>query len=72
MLTVTKVPQTITFGTLTKASLTEGTYSLDGEANASSGLPVSYTSSNSAVASISGDTLNLHSGGTVTITASQG
>ncbi|NBS27239.1 MAG: hypothetical protein EBS81_13205, partial [Gammaproteobacteria bacterium] len=72
VLTVTKVPQTITFGALTNASLNSGTYSLAGKATASSGLSVSYASSDSTVASISGDTLNLHSGGTVTITASQG
>ena len=71
-LTVTKAPQTITFGALTNASLYTGTYSLDGKASsASSNLTVAYATSNSAVASLSGTTLTLHSGGTVTITASQ-
>ena len=72
ILTVTKATQTITFGALTNASLYTGTYSLDGKATASSGLAVSYASSDSSVASLSGTTLTLHSGGTVTITASQG
>ena len=72
VLSVTKVPQTITFAALTNASLNAGTYSLAGKASASSGLSLTYASSDSTIASISGDTLNLHSGGTVTITASQG
>ena len=71
-LTITKASQTITFGALTNASLNAGTYSLAGKATASSGLAVSYASSDNSVASLSGTTLTLHSGGTVTITASQG
>ena len=40
--------------------------------NASSGLPVSYTSSNTAVATISGNTVTLAGGvGSTTITANQ-
>ena len=70
-LTVTKAPQTITFGALTDASLFAGTYSLDGKATASSGLAVSYATSDATVASLSGTTLTLHQGGNVTITASQ-
>mgnify|MGYP003341526180 FL=1 len=71
-LTVTKAPQTITFAALSDASLHVGTYSLNGKATASSGLAVSYATSDSTVASLSGTTLTLHKGGTVTITASQG
>ncbi|NDH01309.1 MAG: hypothetical protein EBY43_09595, partial [Opitutae bacterium] len=41
-LTVTKVPQTITFGALADAGLFSGSYSLSGKATASSGLAVSY------------------------------
>lgn len=40
-------------------------------ASASSGLTVVFTSSDSEVASVSGNTLNIHSYGTVTITASE-
>ena len=71
-LTVTKAPQTITFAALSDASLHVGTYSLTGKATASSGLAVSYASSDATVASLSGDTLTLHKGGSVDITASQG
>ena len=71
-LTVTKVPQTITFNALSDASLNTGTYSLSGKATASSGLAVSYATSDASVASLSGSTLSLIKGGTVTITASQG
>ena len=71
-LTVTKADQTITFGALSNGSLYAGTYSLAGKATASSGLAVSFSSSNSTIATISGTTLNLLSGGTVTITANQG
>jgi hypothetical protein len=71
-LTVTKVPQTITFNALSDASLNTGTYSLSGKATASSGLAVSYATSDASVASLSGTTLTLHQGGSVTITASQG
>jgi hypothetical protein len=69
-LTVNKVSQTITFGTLTNASLTAGTYPLS--ATASSGLAVSFTSSDNSVAEVSGTTLSLKKGGSISITASQG
>jgi len=70
-LTVTKVPQTITFGALADAGLFSGSYSLSGKATASSGLAVSYASSDSTVASLSGTTLTLHKGGNTIITATQ-
>ena len=41
-------------------------------ASASSGLAVSFTSSDSTVASVNGSSLELHKGGSITITASQG
>ena len=69
-LTVNKVGQTITFGTLSNASLTAGTYALS--ATASSGLSVSFSSSDNTVAEVSGTTLTLKKGGSITITASQG
>jgi hypothetical protein len=69
-LTVNKVGQTITFGALSNASLTAGTYQLS--ATASSGLAVSFASSENAVAEVSGTTLTLKQGGSIIITASQG
>jgi hypothetical protein len=69
-LTITKVPQTITFGAIANQNLSAGTYSLS--ASASSSLGVSFATSNSSLASISGNVVTLVSGGTVTITASQG
>jgi hypothetical protein len=69
-LTITKVPQTITFGSISSQNLSAGTYSLS--ATASSNLGLSYATSNSSLASISGNVVTLVSGGTVIITASQG
>jgi hypothetical protein len=68
-LTVNKVSQTITFNTLSDASLTTGTYELN--ATASSGLSVSFSSSDSTVAEVSGNTLTLKKGGSISITANQ-
>jgi hypothetical protein len=68
-LTVTQVPQTITFNALSDVSLSAGTLALS--ASASSGLAVSFASSDSSVAEVSGTTLTLKQGGTITITASQ-
>ena len=69
-LTVNKVPQTIAFNALSDASLQAKNYALS--ASASSGLAVSFTSSDSTVASVNGSSLELHKGGSITITASQG
>ena len=69
-LTVNKIAQTITFNTLSDASLTAGTYELN--ATASSGLAVSFSSSDDSVAEVSGNTLTLKKGGSIIITASQG
>jgi len=66
---VSKVDQTITFETLRPYNLSELNFTLT--ATASSGLPVSYTSSNPTVASVSGSTVTLLKEGTTTITASQ-
>lgn len=67
-LTITKANQTITFGAL--SPLCVGNIStLVG--TATSGLPVTYVSSNSTIASISAITLTAKLAGTVTITASQ-
>ena len=65
--------QTITFGAIGNKMLSAGTYSLT--ASSSSGLPITYTSSNTSIATISGSTVTFVSatvqGSTVTITASQ-
>ncbi|MDI1256589.1 MAG: YDG domain-containing protein [Flavobacterium sp.] len=68
-LTVNKADQTITFNVLTDKTTADGTFSLP--LNASSGLPISYTSSNTAVATISGNTVTIVGSGATTITASQ-
>jgi hypothetical protein len=68
-LTVTKAGQTISFGALAAKTYGDGADILT--ATASSGLAVSYTSSNTAVATVSGATLTIVGAGTATITASQ-
>jgi regulation of enolase protein 1 (concanavalin A-like superfamily) len=67
--TVSKADQTITFGPL--AAQTYGNSPFTLSATASSGLPVSYASSNPAVATVSGNTVTIIGAGTTTITASQ-
>jgi hypothetical protein len=69
-LTVSKAAQTITFGALPNQNLSAGVYTLS--ASASSGLGVSFTSSDSTIASVSGNVATLVAGGTVQITANQG
>ncbi|MBK1442740.1 hypothetical protein JHJ32_22260, partial [Parapedobacter sp. ISTM3] len=61
--------QVITFGAL--AAMTYGDGPLTLTAAASSGLEVTYSSSDPSVASVSGNVLAVHSAGTVTITAKQ-
>lgn len=68
-LTVNKLDQTITFGALDNKSFGDASFTLN--ATASSGLPVSYTSSNTDVATISGGTVTIVGAGTTTITATQ-
>jgi endonuclease I len=67
--TGTCVSQTITFGALTAKTYGDATFTLG--ATASSGLSVSYASSNTAVATVSGNTVTIVGAGTTTITASQ-
>jgi uncharacterized repeat protein (TIGR02543 family) len=62
-------PQTITFNPL--ANVTYGDDNFDLTATASSGLTVSYTSSNENVATISGNTVTITGVGETTITALQ-
>ena len=67
--TITQASQTITFETLSTVNYGDASFRL--KATASSGLPISYSSSNTAIATISGNELTIVGGGTVTITASQ-
>ncbi|WP_297869134.1 YDG domain-containing protein, partial [uncultured Flavobacterium sp.] len=69
-LVVNKANQTITFGTLTDKLDSDADFQLT--ATSSSGLPITYTSSNESVVLISGNTASIVGPGTVTITASQG
>lgn len=66
---VTKASQTITFGTIPEQIYENGDYLL--EAEASSGLPVTFTSNNPSVAIINYGWLHIVGAGTVTITGSQ-
>ncbi|OYV06296.1 MAG: hypothetical protein CFE26_07060, partial [Verrucomicrobiales bacterium VVV1] len=60
-------PQTITFAALSARTFGDSPFALT--ASASSGLPVSYMSSNPAVATISGSTVTLVGAGSTNITA---
>ena len=64
-----KSDQNITFSQL--AELTYGDSDFNLTATASSGLPVSYSSSNTSVATIDGNTVTIMGTGSTTITASQ-
>jgi hypothetical protein len=68
-LNVYKATQTITFDSLPAKIDTDPPFTLYG--TASSGLPVSYKSSNTGVATVSGDLVTIVSEGSTTITASQ-
>jgi hypothetical protein len=69
MITREKATQTITFPTI--ATKIYGDAAITLSATSTSGLSVSYQSSNSNVAIISGSTLTIKGAGTATITASQ-
>src|SRR3546814_9250633 len=62
--------QAITFDALDAATYGDGPLGLT--ATASSGSPVTYTSSNPAIASVAGNEVTIHAAGTVTLTANQG
>ncbi|HYC83918.1 MAG TPA: delta-60 repeat domain-containing protein [Chryseosolibacter sp.] len=68
-ITVNKASQTITFDSLGVKALGDSAFAL--QATASSGLSVSYSSDNHAVATVSGDTVTIAGIGSVTITAMQ-
>lgn len=69
ILTVNKSDQTITFAALSAKTVSDAPFALTG--TASSGLAVNYVSSNTNVATISGNTITIVGAGTTTITASQ-
>ena len=69
-LTINKAGQTITFDTLDTVVVGAPDFNLN--AAASSGLAVTYTSSDPSVAAITGNTVTIIGIGTTTITASQG
>jgi uncharacterized repeat protein (TIGR03803 family) len=69
-LTVKRLTQSITFNPLPPKNVGDEPFELT--ATASSGLPVSYISSNTSVATISGSTLTIVGGGSATINAMQG
>jgi hypothetical protein len=66
---VNKANQTITFGALADKTTDDTPFALT--ATASSGLTVSYSSSNTAVATVAGSTVTIVGAGQTTITASQ-
>jgi hypothetical protein len=66
---ITKANQTITFAALTNKSTADAPFTLN--ATSSSGLSIVYSSSNTSVATISGNTITIIGAGTTTITASQ-
>ena len=65
------IPQTITFDLSSQTPKTYGDTAFDPGATAESGLQVSYSSSNLAVATVSGSTVTIIGAGTAIITASQ-
>ena len=69
VLTVSQASQAISFAELSAMTYGDGPFALT--ATASSGLPVSYTTSNPAVATVSGSAVTIVGAGTTTITASQ-
>lgn len=68
-LVVNRLAQTITFGSLPAKQTSDAPFALT--ATASSGQPVSYASSDPAVATVSGSVVTIVGAGTTTLTASQ-
>ncbi|MDR0768605.1 MAG: hypothetical protein LBE71_01670 [Dysgonamonadaceae bacterium] len=64
-----KLEQTISFEALPPHNLSEGSFEL--QASATSGLPVTFRSSNPLTASVNGRTVTLRKAGSLNITASQ-
>ena len=68
-MTITKVPQSITFNPIAGKLLSQGTFTLS--ATADSNLTVAYVVADTSIATVSGNVVTLKEGGTTTITASQ-
>lgn len=68
-LTPSKLDQTITFNPLPNKTYGDADFALTGSSD--SGLPLSYSSSNASVATITGSTVTIIGAGTTAITASQ-
>src|SRR5205085_1063949 len=66
---ITQATQTITFNTLADKTTASAPYTLNG--TASSGLAITYVSSNTSVVTISGSTATIVGSGDALITASQ-
>jgi hypothetical protein len=66
---ITQASQTITFTALTPKNTADLPFTLN--ATSTSGLPITYTSSNTAVATVVGNTVTIVGAGTTIITASQ-
>jgi hypothetical protein len=69
VLTVNRLVQAVTFADLPDKSVGDAPFTL--RATASSGRPVSYTSSNPSVATVSGKTVTIQGTGSTTLTARQ-
>jgi gliding motility-associated-like protein len=68
-LTVTRAPQTITFGPIPSYTFGDPDFTLS--ATSSSGLAVSFSGNNESVASVSGTNVQITGAGSILITASQ-
>lgn len=68
---ITKADQTITFDALPTLNTNSASVNLNTYASASSGLALTYESSNPSVVTVSGNTLTVVGAGTAVITASQ-
>ena len=68
-LTVNKADQTITFSPIPDKTYNDPDFPIS--ATASTGFPVTFTSNNPVVATISGNTVSIHNAGTGSITATQ-
>jgi|GEM_PF-1973138 len=68
-LTINKADQTLTFDALEDKTFGDADFDL--AASSDSGLGITFSSSDDAIASVSGKTVTIHGAGTVTITASQ-
>jgi subtilisin family serine protease/formylglycine-generating enzyme required for sulfatase activity len=64
-----KESQTISFSSIASKSFGDSSFALN--ASASSGLPITYSSSNPGVATVTGSSVTITGAGTTTITASQ-